>query len=110
MSDKKSPDGYCVILTTCGKKEEAEKLACSLIENHLAACVQVAGVISFYEWEKKVNKDEELLLLIKAKNSLYKRIEAFICQNHSYEIPEIIALPIRDGLENYFKWMDDVSM
>ncbi|HPA14244.1 MAG TPA: divalent-cation tolerance protein CutA [Desulfobacterales bacterium] len=109
MGDKKNLQEYCVILTTCGKKEEAERLARSLIGNHLAACVQVAGVTSFYEWEKKITKGEELLLLIKAKASRYDRIEEFIRENHSYEIPEIIALPIGGGLKNYFKWMDDVS-
>jgi periplasmic divalent cation tolerance protein len=103
------PEEYCVVLTTCGDKQEAKNLACSLVESHLAACVQMTEVTSFYEWENKVNKDDEVLLLIKAKAELFEEIKTFISENHSYEIPEIIELPIRGGLENYFKWIDEVS-
>ena len=57
----------------------------------------------------EINKDNELLLLIKAKAGLYKEIEECITANHSYDIPEIIELPIRHGLEKYFSWIEDVS-
>jgi len=100
---------YCVILTTCGNKKEAEKLACLLIESQLAACVQITGVTSFYEWDGAVNKDNEQLLLIKARSAHYDKIEEFISQNHSYDVPEIIQIPISDGSEAYLKWVADVS-
>ncbi|MBW2544162.1 MAG: divalent-cation tolerance protein CutA [Deltaproteobacteria bacterium] len=100
---------YCVILTTCGNREEAEKLARLLIESRLAACVQLTGVTSFYEWDGAVNRDDEKLLLIKAKSTHYDRIEEFISKNHSYDVPEIIQLPISGGSETYLKWIAAVS-
>jgi len=100
---------YCVILTTCGNKEEAEKLARLLIESRLAACVQITGVTSFYEWGGAVNRDNEQLLLIKAKSAHYDKIEELISRNHSYEVPEIVQLPISDGSEAYLKWIAAVS-
>lgn len=106
MSESKE---YCVILTTCGNSEEAEKLARLLIESRLAACVQIAGVTSFYEWDDAVNRDDEKLLLIKAKSAHYDRIEEFISQNHSYDVPEIVQLPISAGSDPYLKWIAAVS-
>jgi len=100
---------YCVILTTCGSKEEAEKLALLLVESRLAACAQIAGVTSFYEWDGAVNRDNEQLLLIKAKSAHYDKIEEFISRNHSYDVPEIIQIPISDGSKAYLKWIAAVS-
>jgi periplasmic divalent cation tolerance protein len=103
------PTHYCMILSTCPDIREAEKLALALIENKLAACVQITGVTSFYEWDRKVNRDTEQLLIIKAKKSLYPEIEAFISKHHSYDVPEIIEIPIGNGLNAYFNWIDAVS-
>jgi len=100
---------YCVILTTCGNSTEAEKLARLLVESRLAACVQLTGVTSFYEWDGTVNRDNEQLLLIKAKSAHYDKIEELISQNHSYDVPEIIQLPISNGNETYLKWIAAVS-
>jgi periplasmic divalent cation tolerance protein len=100
---------FCVILTTCGNKEEAEGLSRLLIEKKLAACVQITGVTSFYEWEKEIQKDDELLLVIKARADLYSEIEGALSDNHSYEVPEIIKIPIEDGLDSYLGWIDKVS-
>jgi periplasmic divalent cation tolerance protein len=102
-------ESYSVILTTCGNEVEAERIARLLVENRLAACVQITGVTSFYEWDGKVNKDGEQLLLIKAKTSLYEEIEKAITEIHVYEVPEIIRLPVEAGLEHYLQWIDDVS-
>ncbi len=104
MGDKQE---YSVILSTCGNRDEAEKLARSLVENHLAACVQLTGVTSFYEWEQKLNRDEEILLLIKTRTASYARIEEFISRHHSYEVPEVVQLPIQQGLARYLKWIDE---
>ena len=103
-------EGYCFIMTACSSREEAENLASSLVKNRLAACVQITEITSFYEWKNKFTKDNEMLLLIKAKAALYKEIEAFISRNHSYEVPEIIELPIRNGLGSFFNWIDEVSI
>lgn len=97
--------GYCVILTTAGSQEEADKLAASLVENKLAACVQITPITSYYSWKGKVNKDPEFLLLIKTRDDLYAKVEAHLSQNHSYEVPEIVQLPINQGLEGYLSWV-----
>ena len=106
MSDDK---GYCVVMTTCASTEEADGLASGLIEERLAACVQITAVTSCYEWKGSVNRDSEQLLLIKAKAELYPRIEEFITRNHTYEVPEIVQIPIQQGLTNYLRWIDEVS-
>ena len=100
---------YCVILTTCANREEAERLARLLIEARLAACVQMTGVTSFYEWDGALSRDDEQLLLIKAPSSSYGEIEACISHNHSYDVPEIIQIPILAGSESYLKWIDTVT-
>jgi periplasmic divalent cation tolerance protein len=100
---------YCVVLTTCGDKDEAEGLARLLVEKRLAACVQISGVTSVYEWEKEIQRDDELLLVIKARADLYGEIEGAISDNHSYEVPEIIKIPIEEGLDAYLGWIDEVS-
>ena len=100
---------YCVILTTCANQEEAQRLAQLRVESGLAACVQITGVTSFYEWDGAVNKDNEQLLLIKAKSVHYNEIEEFISQNHRYDVPEIIQIPITDGSDTYLKWIAAVS-
>ena len=100
---------YCVILTTCANQEEAEWLARLLVEAKLAACVQMTGVTSFYEWDGALNRDDEKLLLIKAPSTSYSEIGAFISQHHSYDVPEIIQVPILAGSEAYLKWIDTVT-
>jgi periplasmic divalent cation tolerance protein len=98
---------YCVVLTTTGNQEEADRLARSLIDRKLAACVQVTSITSYYVWNDKVNKEPELLLLIKTTDRLYREVEAFIAQNHSYEVPEIVQVPINKGLESYLHWLEE---
>lgn len=98
---------YCMVLTTCGSRGEAEKLASALVEQRLAACVQVSDVTSYYAWEGRVDNDPELLLLIKTKASVYPALEAFIRERHSYDLPEIVRLPIEGGLAGYLAWLDE---
>ncbi len=106
MSDTET---YCIILTTCGNREEAGQLARGLIEKRLAACIQLSEITSFYEWKNKVENDPELLLRIKTRTALYADVEAFIRANHSYEVPEIVQIPIQNGLGAYLSWIDDVT-
>ncbi len=103
------PNVYCVVLTTCPSREEADKIATMLIHEHLAACVQATGIVSYYEWKGTVNSDSEQLLFIKAKADHYERIEHLILQNHSYEIPEIVQIPVLKGSKDYLNWIDEVS-
>ncbi|MBN2568346.1 MAG: divalent-cation tolerance protein CutA [Deltaproteobacteria bacterium] len=100
---------YCVILTTCANREEAEHLARLLVESRLAACVQMTGITSFYKWDGALNRDDEQLLLIKAPSASYGEIEAFISRNHSYDVPEIIQITVRAGSKAYLKWIDTVT-
>jgi len=102
-------DGYCVVFCSCPSDEHAEKLARSLVESRLAACVQIIPIRSFYEWKGEIHRDEERLLLIKAKAGLYPELEDFITKNHPYEVPEIIQVPIKAGLRSYLDWIDGVS-
>ena len=103
------PHTYCVVLTTCGGKEDAEKLASLLVESRLAACVQITGITSLYEWNGEVNRDDEQLLLIKATTAQYDKIEEMISQNHRYDVPEIIQIPITDGSDAYLQWIAAVT-
>ncbi len=97
-----------LVLTTCPNNQEAEELARSLVEKHLAACVQITGITSYYEWKNKVNKDEERLLLIKTQTERYDEIEQFITRHHSYDVPEIISMPIHNGSDAYLHWIDEI--
>jgi periplasmic divalent cation tolerance protein len=98
---------FCVVLTTTGSSEEANRLAASLVSERLAACVQITEITSHYVWEGNAHKDKEYLLALKTRLSLYPGIEAFIRKEHSYEVPELVLLPIETGLEAYLNWIKD---
>ena len=106
MSDT---EGYCVVLTTCADMKQADELASGLIEESLAACVQITAITSYYKWEGTATHDSEQLLLIKAKAELYPHIQTFITRNHSYEVSEIVKIPIEQGLSSYLRWIDEGS-
>jgi periplasmic divalent cation tolerance protein len=96
-----------VVINTCGSAEEAESLARKLVDRHLAACVTViAPVKSFYRWDGEVTSAAEWLLLIKTSRPLFEEIKSMLEANHTYELPEVIALPIVEGSPNYLTWLD----
>ena len=96
-----------VILSTCSSAEEAEKIARLLVEEHLAACVNVIPRMqSYYRWNGTIESAEECLLVIKSARELFERLRAVLEQAHSYEVPEAIALPILDGAETYMTWLE----
>lgn len=98
---------YIQVLTTTEKKEEAEKIAKILVEKKIAACVQIFGPItSTYWWKEKIEKAEEWLCFIKTKKNLYDEVEKAIKEIHSYEVPEIIAIPIISGSKEYLEWLN----
>ncbi len=97
---------FIVVQTTLESFEQAKELAQKIISNALGACVQIMPITSFYQWEGKLEEASEVLLQIKTKASLFKKLEAFIKENHPYEVPEIIALPIVHLLKDYAKWID----
>jgi periplasmic divalent cation tolerance protein len=100
---------FIQVLTTTKTKEEAEKIAQYLVEQKLAACVQITGPIaSTYRWKGKVETANEWLCLIKTLEDLYDKVETAIKKLHSYETPEIIAVPIIKGNSEYLSWLNDV--
>ncbi|MBO0862168.1 MAG: divalent-cation tolerance protein CutA [Chloracidobacterium sp.] len=95
-----------VVLTTIENQEDGERLARLLIENALAACVQILPpMISIYRWQGAVERATEILLLIKTTRPAYQRLETMIKENHPYQTPEIIALPVEAGLGEYLSWL-----
>jgi len=100
-------DKYCVVMTTYSDALVGQKIIDSLIKKQLAACIQKQSISSYYCWNGKVNHDDETLILIKTKTSVYKDVERCIIDNHSYDVPEIIQLPITTGYSAYLKWIDE---
>jgi len=96
-----------LILCTCPSQNEADAVATTLLEERLAACVnQLPGIKSLYRWEGRVKQDDEVLLLIKTTADLFERLEKTIKTLHSYETPEIIAVPIVAGSADYLRWIE----
>jgi periplasmic divalent cation tolerance protein len=96
-----------VVLVTCGSRKEARRIARALVEKRLAACVNEIGapVRSVYRWKGKVETAEEFLLLIKTAKGRFAGLRAAILELHSYDVPEIIALPIVEGSQAYLDWI-----
>jgi periplasmic divalent cation tolerance protein len=99
---------YVQVFTTTERKEDAERIARTLVEKRLAGCVQILGpIISTYWWKAKVEASQEWLCIIKSKRNIYEKLEKTIKDMHSYETPEILAMPITAGSESYLKWLSD---
>ena len=97
-----------VIFVTTGTEAEAHNIAGQLIEHRMAACVNIVpGVDSTFRWEGKIETDRESLLIIKSKAGLLRKTVDLVKQLHSYEVPEIIAMPVIGGNEAYLQWIDN---
>jgi periplasmic divalent cation tolerance protein len=97
---------FVQVMTTTGSRDEALALARGLVERQLAACVHVAGPISStYRWQGNVETSDEWTCLIKTRRELYDQVEAAIAGAHSYDTPEIVAVPIWRGSEKYLAWL-----
>lgn len=95
-----------IVFMTAGSREEAEKIACLLVEKHVAACVQILPeVTSFYRWENKLVRDTEILLLAKTTVEDFDSLEQIVRENHSYQTPEIIAVPASKISIPYCQWL-----
>lgn len=100
-------EDFIIILVTTSSEEEGRKIAQVLVEKRIAACVNIINDIeSIYRWKGKISDEKEVLLLIKTRKKLYKSVEEEIRKLHSYEVPEIIALPIISGSKDYLYWID----
>ena len=100
---------FIVVLVTCGSEEEAVKIANVLVEERLAACVNlISPVRSIYRWEGKVWDEKEWILFIKTQKERFEELERKVKSLHSYSVPEIIGLPIVEGADSYLKWLEEM--
>ncbi len=98
---------YHLVLCTVPDRETGKKIALRLVEQKLAACCNIVpGIFSVYRWKGNIEQDDEELLLIKSSPSLFPQLKQAIFELHPYDVPEIIALPITDGAQEYLEWMD----
>ena len=103
---KKSAEQVLIILVTAVNREEAVRIGEGMVNAKLAACANIIpGIQSIYRWEGKVVKAQEVLLILKSTKPRYRALERAIKAMHTYETPEIIALPVKEGLDRYIEWV-----
>jgi periplasmic divalent cation tolerance protein len=104
------PEEFVAVLVTASSSDEAVNIASALVEEHLAACANIVGPIrSIYRWQEAIEDAEEHLLIVKARAADFAALEARVRELHSYDLPEIIALPLRAGSEPYLAWLADAT-
>jgi periplasmic divalent cation tolerance protein len=97
---------YILVLITVSSEKEGEKIAEALVKEKLAACVNmIGGVKSLFRLKGQISSEEEILLIAKTKDRLFESLKKRVLELHSYEVPEIIALPILAGFEKYLEWI-----
>jgi periplasmic divalent cation tolerance protein len=97
---------FLIVLCTCPNPEVAEKLARTLVEKELSACVNIIpSLTSIYRWQGEICQEQEVLLIIKTVKHLFPELEETIKRKHPYEVPEIIAIPVAEGSEAYLSWL-----
>lgn len=96
----------CVILCTCPNKSSARDIACKAVEQKLAACVNIlAGMVSVYRWEGKVQQDSECQLVLKTRKDVQERLKELVFSMHSYDVPEWIVLDVESASVDYQDWV-----
>jgi len=99
--------GFVVVFVTVSGDDEAQKISALLLERKKVACVNtVSGVNSAFWWQSNIDTERESLLIIKTRSSVLPEVVNIIKSVHSYEVPEIIAMPVIGGNEDYLKWID----
>lgn len=102
---------YIVLFVTASSLEEARKIGLTLVEEQVVACANIIPQLqSIFHWQGKICQEEEVLILLKTQNHLFDRIKQRIQELHSYQVPEIIALPIQQGLEPYLSWISTETL
>ena len=100
-------DDHLLVLSTCPDNATAQRLATMLVEQQLAACVNVLpGLTSVYRWQGAIQHDSEVLLLAKSRADRYPQLESALVEHHPYELPEVVAVSLTQGLEGYLAWLD----
>ena len=95
-----------IVLSTCATEADAERLARALVDGRFAACVNVLpGVRSFYHWKGEIEASQEFLLLVKTSRDLFPALRTEIEKLHPYELPEVVAVPVVEGSDNYLAWL-----
>ena len=98
---------FVIVQTTTDSEEEVQQLAAAAVEQQLVACVQVSQVQSYYRWEGQVHHDPEFLLSFKTTAAAVDKIKQLFADQHSYDEPEVVVIPILDGSSGYLQWMRD---
>ncbi len=101
---------YLVVLVTAGSEVEAQHIADQLVERKLAACANLTPVTSVFRWKGRIQHEGEVLLIIKTRSELFDQLQDAVKTLHSYDVPEIIALPIFAGSTEYLKWLGDETL
>lgn len=100
--------GHIVVFITTSSNDEADKIADVLVSQRKAACVNIVPQVrSRFWWQGKIESEEEALLIVKTRSALLDEVIGLVKANHSYEVPEVIALPISGGNEDYLNWLDE---
>lgn len=99
-----------VVFITASSEDEAAKIAKALVETNFAGCVNIIkNIRSIYSWEGKIEDDPEVLMIVKTRKPLFDDLIKKVKELHSYTVPEIIAMPIVKGSEDYLKWLREVT-
>jgi len=101
---------HLVVMISAANDQEAWNIAKTTIERNLAACAQIFPIRSCYTWQGSVVEDSEHLVLLKTRQEVYEHLEACIRDIHSYDVPEIIALPVSTGFTSYLNWIDETVL
>jgi len=99
-------EGAMVMTTSCGSREEADRISAALVGERLAACVQILPAMSVYRWQGAIERAEEHVLVIKTRAALAARVEARVKALHSYELPEFMGLAVVGGSSDYLAWIE----
>jgi len=102
----KTLSDYIMVFVTCRDKSEAEKISQQLVKEKLIACANIVGPVkSYFHWKGEVDVAEEFLIVMKSRKDLFERVSEHVKRLHSYEVPEVLAIPVVDGSKAYLDWM-----
>ena len=102
---------YILVFITASSEKEGEKIATVLVKERLAACVNmIGGMKSTFRWKGQISAEQEVFLIAKTKDRLFEKLKKRVVELHSYEVPEILALPILAGFDKYLNWIEEETL